>query len=61
MSHTRAPGKCRLQDGDIINIDVAVIKDGWFGDTSRMYFVGDSETISHSFLNRSQNVLKSPR
>ncbi|MGV8861049.1 MAG: type I methionyl aminopeptidase [Pseudomonas sp.] len=30
-----------LKDGDIVNIDVAVIKDGWFGDTSRMYFVGD--------------------
>ncbi|CAN5479972.1 type I methionyl aminopeptidase [soil metagenome] len=29
-----------LKSGDIINIDVAVIKDGWFGDTSRMYFVG---------------------
>ncbi|AKU23640.1 type I methionyl aminopeptidase [Massilia sp. MB5] len=29
-----------LKDGDIINIDVAVIKDGWFGDTSRMYYVG---------------------
>ena len=29
-----------LQDGDIINIDVAIIKDGYFGDTSRMYYVG---------------------
>ncbi|QGZ39969.1 methionine aminopeptidase type I [Pseudoduganella flava] len=29
-----------LKDGDIVNIDVAVIKDGWFGDTSRMYYVG---------------------
>ena len=29
-----------LQDGDIINIDVAIIKDGYFGDTSRMYCVG---------------------
>ena len=29
-----------LKDGDIINIDVAVIKDGWHGDTSRMYYVG---------------------
>lgn len=29
-----------LKDGDIVNIDVAVIKDGWYGDTSRMYFVG---------------------
>ena len=29
-----------LKDGDIVNIDVALIKDGWFGDTSRMYTVG---------------------
>ncbi|MBK4738216.1 type I methionyl aminopeptidase [Noviherbaspirillum pedocola] len=29
-----------LKDGDIVNIDVTVIKDGWHGDTSRMYFVG---------------------
>lgn len=30
-----------LKKGDIVNIDVAVIKDGWYGDTSRMYFVGE--------------------
>ena len=29
-----------LKDGDIVNIDVTVIKDGWHGDTSRMYHVG---------------------
>ncbi|AWK87165.1 type I methionyl aminopeptidase [Azospirillum thermophilum] len=31
----------RLADGDIVNIDVTVILDGWYGDTSRMFFVGD--------------------
>jgi methionyl aminopeptidase len=30
----------RLKQGDVINIDVTVIKDGWHGDTSRMYAVG---------------------
>ncbi len=30
-----------LKNGDIVNIDVTVIVDGWFGDTSRMYGVGD--------------------
>jgi methionyl aminopeptidase len=34
------PNDKRLKAGDIINIDVTVIKDGWHGDTSRMYFVG---------------------
>ncbi|MDR2901712.1 MAG: type I methionyl aminopeptidase [Lactobacillales bacterium] len=29
-----------LQDGDIINIDITVILNGWYGDTSRMYYVG---------------------
>lgn len=31
----------KLADGDIVNIDVTVIVDGWHGDTSRMYLVGD--------------------
>jgi methionyl aminopeptidase len=34
------PGERKLVDGDILNIDVTVILDGWHGDTSRMYFVG---------------------
>lgn len=35
------PGEKRLHEGDIINIDVTVILDGWHGDTSRMFFVGE--------------------
>ena len=34
------PGDKALKDGDILNIDVTVIVDGWFGDTSRMYVAG---------------------
>jgi methionyl aminopeptidase len=34
------PGDKVLKNGDVVNIDVTVIKDGWHGDTSRMYFVG---------------------
>jgi len=34
------PNDKRLKAGDIVNIDVTVIKDGFHGDTSRMYFVG---------------------
>ena len=34
------PGDKRLKDGDILNIDVTVIFDGWYGDTSRMYVAG---------------------
>jgi methionyl aminopeptidase len=35
------PSATPLKDGDIVNIDIAVIKEGWYGDTSRMYFVGE--------------------
>src|SRR5438132_1631016 len=35
------PGERRLMDGDIVNIDVTVILDGWHGDTSRMFYAGD--------------------
>ncbi|WP_147110224.1 type I methionyl aminopeptidase [Tateyamaria sp. syn59] len=34
------PGDKVLKDGDILNIDVTVIVDGWFGDTSRMFVAG---------------------
>ena len=34
------PGAKALKDGDVVNIDVTVIVDGWHGDTSRMYSVG---------------------
>lgn len=34
------PGDRKLVNGDILNIDVTVILDGWYGDTSRMYTVG---------------------
>lgn len=34
------PGRKRLQKGDIVNIDVTVIVDGWFGDSSRMFVAG---------------------
>jgi len=38
------PGDRVLVDGDIINIDVTVILDGWHGDTSRMYAAGEPST-----------------
>jgi len=34
------PGDKKLKVGDIVNIDVTVIKDGWHGDTSRMFYLG---------------------
>lgn len=34
------PGAKSLKDGDILNVDVTVVVDGWYGDTSRMYVAG---------------------
>lgn len=39
------PGEKKLTEGDIVNIDVTVIVDGWHGDTSRMYLVGDKVSV----------------
>jgi len=36
------PGDRKLKSGDALNIDITVIKDGYHGDTSRMFFVGKS-------------------
>ncbi len=40
------PGDKALKEGDILNIDVTVIKDGYHGDTSKMYFVGEPSVIA---------------
>lgn len=39
------PGDRKLKEGDIINIDVTCILDGWHGDTSRMYLVGKKVSV----------------
>jgi len=40
------PGDKVLKHGDILNIDVTIIQDGWFGDTSRMYYVGEPSILA---------------
>jgi len=39
------PGDKRIQEGDILNIDVTPILDGWYGDSSRMYLAGDNVSV----------------
>jgi len=39
------PGDRVLEEGDILNIDITVILDGWHGDTSRMFLVGDKVSV----------------
>ncbi len=40
------PNEKPLKKGDILNVDVTVIKDGWFGDNSRMYMIGGEAACS---------------
>ena len=59
------PGDRRLKDGDILNIDVTCILDGWYGDTSRMYVAGTPGrkaarliNVTHDSLLRGINQVK---
>jgi methionyl aminopeptidase len=47
-----------LKKGDIINIDVAVIKDGWYGDTSRMYFVGEPGPLARRLVETTYEAMR---
>ena len=44
------PSAQSLNGGDIVNIDVALIKDSWFGDSSRMYFVGKPGVLARRLV-----------
>jgi methionyl aminopeptidase len=51
------PGDKKLKDGDILNIDVTVIVDGWFGDTSRMYVAGKLSRKSERLIEVTHDAL----
>ena len=51
------PGPKTLKDGDILNIDVTVIVDGWFGDTSRMYVAGKLSRKSERLIQVTHDAL----
>lgn len=46
-----------LKKGDIVNIDVAVNKDSWFGDTSRMFFVGTPSVLARRLVNATYEAM----
>ena len=52
------PSAKQLKNGDIVNIDVALIKDGWFGDTSRMYFVGQPSTLAKRLVRTTYEAMR---
>jgi len=51
------PGAKTLKDGDILNVDVTVIVDGWFGDTSRMYVAGKLTRKSERLIQVTHDAL----
>ncbi len=51
------PGERRLMDGDILNIDVTAVLDGWHGDTSRMYVAGQTGTRARVLLDVTYEAL----
>jgi methionyl aminopeptidase len=51
------PTTKKLKKGDIINIDVAVIKDGYYGDTSKMFFVSEPSILAKRLVTVTQECL----
>lgn len=51
------PSEEVLQEGDIVNIDVTVLKDGYHGDTSKMFFVGEPSAEALDLVNIAQECL----
>ena len=51
------PASKYLKDGDIINIDVTTIVNGWHGDTSRMFFIGDVSIKSKNLVSATYNSM----
>jgi len=53
----QARGSDLLLDGDILNIDVTVIVDGWFGDTSRMFVAGTAKPYAERLIQVTHDAL----
>ena len=52
------PGERTLKNGDIVNIDVTVIKDGFHGDTSKMFFLGKPTVLARRLVDLTYEALK---
>ncbi|GAA5190518.1 type I methionyl aminopeptidase [Ferrimonas gelatinilytica] len=51
------PGHKKLKEGDILNIDITVIKDGYHGDTSKMFIVGNTTPRNRKLVEVTQEAL----
>jgi methionyl aminopeptidase len=52
------PSGKRLKKGDIVNIDITVIKDGFHGDTSRMFFIGEPSVLARRLVRVTEEALE---
>lgn len=51
------PGTKKLKKGDIVNIDITVIKDGYHGDTSKMFYVGEPPAAARRLVQITRQAL----
>ena len=51
------PSERKLRDGDILNIDVTTILDGYYGDTSRMFLIGNVSKVAVNLCHHTQKAL----
>jgi len=51
------PGNKVLKSGDIVNIDITVIKDGFHGDTSKMFFIGTPSILAQRLVDVTQKAM----
>lgn len=52
------PGEKKLVDGDIVNVDVTTIVDGWHGDTSKTFYVGEPKPKARKVVEVAREALK---
>jgi len=52
------PSNKRLKNGDILNIDITVIKDGYHGDTSKMFCVGEPSILARRLVKITQQAMR---
>ena len=52
------PSNKRLKNGDILNIDITVIKDGYHGDTSKMFCIGDPSILARRLVKITQQAMR---
>jgi methionyl aminopeptidase len=51
------PGTRKLKEGDIVNIDITVLKDGYHGDTSKMFFIGKPSVLAERLVRITQECM----